>query len=167
MNQRQSAEDGDILSDAEGDVGKRFGRSVGGQTRGRFRGVTNEAGPASEQRDHDGKGRAGMAEHLNGKQRAADRTNNGVDGVPGGIDPRDLVGEKFEEIQNARDGDDDRLAENVERLISRRERDPMEMDRHTGRENRQVKVDASERGESERDTEKIQSIHAETICSRE
>ena len=48
-----------------------------------------------------------MAEDLNREQRAADRPNDGVDGVPGGIDPRNFVGEKFQEIEDAGNGDDD------------------------------------------------------------
>ena len=31
-------------------------------------------------------------------------TNDGVNGVPDGIDPRNFVGEKFQKIKNARDG---------------------------------------------------------------
>ena len=65
------------------------------------------------------KARRGMAENLNGKKRAADRSNDGVHSVPGGIDPGDFVGKKFQEVENARDGNDDRVAENFERLVGR------------------------------------------------
>src|SRR5207248_11455983 len=64
--------------------------------------------------------------HLDREQSAADRTDNRVDGVPGGIEPRNLVGEKFEEIKNAGNDDDPGLAENFERLEIRREDDPID-----------------------------------------
>ena len=63
---------------------------------------------AGEQSDDDVEGGRGMTEHLNGEERAADRPNDGVHGVPGRVDPRDFIGEKFQEIENARDRDDDR-----------------------------------------------------------
>ena len=59
----------------------------------------------------------GMAEHLNREQSAADRADHGVDGVPGGVDPRNFVREKFEEIKNAGDGNDHRITQHFERLI--------------------------------------------------
>src|SRR5258708_31088188 len=100
-----------------------------------------------------------MAEHLDREQRAADRTDDRVDGVPGGIDPRHFVGEKFQDIEDARDRDDPGLAEDFERLVLRRERDPMEMNREAGDENSEVKIDAREAGEPERHAQEVESIH--------
>jgi len=34
------------------------------------------------------------------------RADHGVDGVRGGVNPGNFVGEKFQKIKNARDGDD-------------------------------------------------------------
>ena len=46
-----------------------------------------------------------MTQHLNGQERAADRSNHRVDRVPDRVDPRNFVREKFENIENARDRD--------------------------------------------------------------
>ena len=83
----------------------------------------------------------------------------GMDRVPGGIDPRDFVGKKLEEVEHAGDGDDGRIAEHFERLILRRERDPVLVDRQPGDENRQVKVDPGERRETESNPEEVELFH--------
>ena len=104
-----------------------------------------------------------MTKHLNGEQRAADRPNHGVDGVPDRIDPRNFVGEKFEEIENAGDGDDPGIAEDFERLVLWRQRDPVKMNGEPGDKNGQVKIDAGERSETERDGEQIELFHGGNI----
>jgi hypothetical protein len=83
-----------------------------------------------------------------------------MDGVPDRIDPRNFVGEKFEEIENACDGDNPGIPEHAERLVIGRERDPMEVDGETRHENGEVQIDAGERGETERDSKKIEPFHA-------
>ena len=113
----------------------------------------------AEKQDDDIEGGSGMTEHLNGEERAADRTNDGVNGVPGGVDPRNFIGEKLQEIEDARDRDDGRMAEHFERLILRRERDPMLVNRQTGDENGEVKIDPGEAGETERNPEKVELFH--------
>ena len=82
-----------------------------------------------------------------------------MDRVPRGIDPRDFVREKFQEIKDARDDDDGGMTEHFERLVLRRERDPVLVDGETGHENRQVKIDAGERGETESYPEKAKLFH--------
>jgi hypothetical protein len=166
MNQCQSADNSGIFGQAERDIGKRFRRRVTGETRGGFGGVRNQARPAGEQRDNYGKGRARMPEQLNGEQCAADWANDSVNGVPGGIDPRDFVGNKFQEIENASDGDDHGIAEDFERLIRGCESDPVEMNGQTGGENGEVKIDPGEAGESERHPEKMHFFHGEIIGAR-
>ena len=153
MNQSETAEHRGIFAKTQADVRKWFWRCVAGETRSRLCGVSNEARAAGEQCDDYGERGTWMPEHLNGKQRAANRTNDGVNRVPGGVDPWNFVREKFEEIKNARDGNNHRITEHFERLIGRRERDPMEMNGEAGGENRQVKIDAGEAGEAERDTQ--------------
>ena len=98
--------------------------------------MSDEARAASEQCDDYCEGGTWMPKHLNGKQSAANRTNNGVDGIPGGVDPWNFVRKKFEEIKNASDGNNYRITQHFERLIGRRERDPMEMNGEAGGENR-------------------------------
>ena len=69
-----------------------------------------------------------------------------MDGVPGRIDPGDFVGEKFEKIENTGERHDPRLTEDFERLIVRRENDPVLIDRETGDKDGKVKIDPGETG---------------------
>jgi len=64
------------------------------------------------------------------------RANDSVDRVPGRIEPWNFVGEKFQGIEDARDCDDPRVPEDLERLILRRKDDPVEMDGKSSGENR-------------------------------
>ena len=107
-----------------------------------------------------------MPEHLNGKQRAANRTNDRVNGVPSRVDPRNFVREKFEEIQDSRDGNNHGIAEHFERLVGRSERDPVEMNGQPAGENCQVKINAGEASEAERDAEKVELFHDEIMRQR-
>ena len=127
MNQRETAEHRGVFAETKTNVRKRFRRCVAGETRSCFCRMSDQARPASEQCDNHSERRAWMPEHLNGKQRAANRTNDRVDGVPSGVDPRNLVREKFEEIKDSRDGNNHGIAEHFKRLIGRSERDPVEM----------------------------------------
>jgi seryl-tRNA synthetase len=89
-----------------------------------------------------------------------------VNGVPYRIDPRNFIREEFQEIQNAGNCDDPRITEDLERLVLRRERDPVKVNCEAGGENRQVKIDPGERGKTESDRKKIKSFHKGTIqCS--
>src|ERR1700745_1111240 len=106
-----------------------------------------------------------MTEHLNRKQSASDRANDSVDCVPNGIHPWNLIGEKFEQIEDTGDADDPRVAEDFERLILRRESNPVKMDCETSRKNREVKINACESGKAERDAEEIKPFHDESICA--
>ena len=121
--------------------------------------MRQQAGPAGEERDEHCECRTRMTEHLDREEGAADRPNNGVDRVPDCVDPRNFVREKFEEIENASKNDDERVAEHLERLISRGQRDPVEMNGEATRKNRQVKINAGESSESERYAEEIQAVH--------
>ena len=102
-----------------------------------------------------------MTEHLNSEHGPADRANHSVDCVPDRIHPRNFVREKFEEIENASDRDDPRVTEHFERLILRRQSDPVKMDCKSSNENREVKIDPGERSETEGDSEQVQLFHGE------
>ncbi len=75
--------------------------------------------------------------------------------------------QKFEEIKNASDRNNHRIPKHFERLIGRRERDPMEMNGEAGGENRQVKIDAGEAGQAERDGKKVKLFHVRNIGAAE
>src|ERR1700736_2971621 len=100
-----------------------------------------------------------MSQHLNGEERPTDRTDDGVHGVPRRIDPRNFVGEEFDEIENAGNRDDHRVPEHFERLVGGGERDPVEMNWETGGENREVKIDPGESSQTEGHGEEIEFSH--------
>ena len=82
-----------------------------------------------------------------------------MDRIPGGIDPRNFVGEKLQYVERAGDPEDERIAEDGERLIFGREDDPMEMNGEAGDEDGQVKINAGEAGETEGDAKQLELIH--------
>src|SRR4029077_18356778 len=104
-----------------------------------------------------------MTKHLDCKERAADRPNHSVNGIPHRIDPGDFIGKEFQEIETAGNGDDPRVTEDLKRLVLRRQGNPVKMDSQAGGENRQVKIDPRKCGETERDGEQIQSLHGKNI----
>ncbi len=160
MDEREPAKHREVFTDAERDVGKWFRRSVASESRRRFGSMTNETCAAGEQRDDDSERRTWMPQHLDPKERAADWPNHSMDGVPDRIDPRNFVGAKLEEIENARDRDNPRIPEHAQRLVIGRERNPMEMDGETRHENGEIQIDACEGGETERHSKKIEPFHA-------
>ena len=105
-----------------------------------------------------------MTEHLNREQNAADRANHSVHRVPDGIHPWNFISKKLEEIENTGDGDYPRVREDFERLILWRESNPVKMDCESGDKNCQIKIDAGQRGETERDGEQVKLFHARNIC---
>src|ERR1051326_7400646 len=135
INQSQTTNNSCIFADTEGDIGKRFGRSIADQTRGCFGGVTKQAGSDGEKRNDDGEGRIRMAEHLNGQERAADWADNRVNGIPNGIDPWNFVGEEFQTIKDSGNNDNCGVTEDIERLIGGSKRDPVKMNRQAGDKN--------------------------------
>lgn len=127
--------------------------------------MRNQARASRKQRDDDRERGTRMSENLNGQQCAANRADHRVDGVPGGVNPGNFVGEKLQKIKNARDGDDNGIAQRFERLISRSEGDPVEMDGEAGNENGEVKIDASETSQAESDAEEMKFFHAEIMSA--
>jgi len=100
---------------------------------------------------------------LNCEQSAADRANHGVHRVPDGIHPWNLVGKKFEKIEDTCDANDPGIAQDFEGLILRRQRDPLEMDGQPSSKDSQVKINTRQRSETERDGDKIHSFHEEQL----
>src|SRR5207248_11682985 len=68
--------------------------------------------------------------------------------------------------ENTGDADDPWVAEDFERLILRRESDPVKMDCEGSGKNGQVKINARERRETERDAEEVQSFHGGNMLRR-
>src|SRR5205814_7146474 len=102
--------------------------------------MREERSSPSQKHDQHVQGRARMTEHLDREQGAADRSNHGVDGVPGGIDPRNFIGKEFEQKKYDGDGDDEWIAQNGERFVRRRECDPVLMDGESGGEYSKIEI---------------------------
>ncbi len=86
-----------------------------------------------------------------------------MNGIPRGVDPRNFVGEKFEEVENAGNADDPWVSKDLERLILRRQSDPMEMDGEPGHEDRELEIAPRQCSKTERDSEDIELFHGRTI----
>ena len=126
--------------------------------------MCEEARATGEKRNDYCKRRTRVAKHLNRQQCAANWPNDGVNSVPDRIYPGNFVGKKLEEIENTGDADDPWVAEDFERLILRRESDPVEMNGEPAGENGEVKIDACERSQAERDGEQVKLFHVRNIC---
>ena len=100
-----------------------------------------------------------MTKHLNRKQSAADGANHSVNSVPDRI-THGIYRRKIQRIENTGDADDPWVAEDFERLILWRESDPVKMDCKASGKNGQIKINACERSEAERDAQEIQAFHA-------
>src|SRR5437868_5904471 len=97
------------------------------------------SGPGQEH-DEDAQSGARVTEHLDRKEGTADRSNDGVDGVPGRIDPGNLIGKKFEQKKNASNRDNEGVTQNGERLVWGRERDPVLMNSEASGEYGKIKI---------------------------
>ena len=128
--------------------------------------MRSETRASRQEGDDDIERRARLSQDPNRKQRSADRANDGMDGVPGRVDPRDFIGEELQQIERTRDPKNEWIAEDAERLVGRAEHDPMLVDRQAGHKNREIKIETSEAGKAERDTKELQLIHAGTMRSR-
>jgi hypothetical protein len=82
-----------------------------------------------------------------------------VDGIPGGIDPREFVGEKFHGEKNTRDGEDQRVGQHFEALVFGGEIDPVEADGEAGEKNGEIEIESGQRGEADGDTEELEDFH--------
>src|SRR5262249_30716326 len=71
-----------------------------------------------------------------------------------------------EEIENTGDGDYPRVREDFERLILWRKSDPVKMDCESGDKDCQIKIDAGQRGETERNGQQVKLFHARNICAK-
>ena len=72
--------------------------------------MRDQAGGAGEQHHQDIHGRRMMTEHLDGEQGSANRPDDGMNGVPGCIHPRNFVGEELQHVESPGECDDPGLA---------------------------------------------------------
>jgi len=148
MNKSESAQHSSIFAETQPNIWKWLRRRVRREARSRLCSMHDEARATRKQRHNYGERGTWMAEHLNRDQGAADRANESMHGIPGGVEPWNFIGEKFQRIENASNSDDPGIPEDLERLILRCESDPLEMDGKSGNENSEIKVDARQARQS-------------------
>ena len=89
----------------------------------------------------------GLAQRGDRDQRAAERADEGVDGVPQRVDPRHLVGDELDGVEHDRGADDPVVVEDRE---LRRQLDPVEPRGQSEHGHGRVEVDAGGQREAER-----------------
>jgi hypothetical protein len=81
-------------------------------------------------------------DHCQRQKRAADRADEGVNGVPHRIEPENLVGEEFHEGRQPGRAHHPRIGKDLERLQMLGQRQDLKVHRQTCRQNCQVKAPA-------------------------
>jgi hypothetical protein len=154
-----AGDDADVFGGADDDIGNGFGGGIDGEAGAGFGGVGDEGGAAGEEGDDDLHGGVEFAEDADGEEAAAYRSNEGVDGIPKGIDPGNFVGKKFEDKEETGSDEDGIISEDGEigKFIGKGEE--VEADGEPGDEGGEVEVDAGEGGEAEGDGEGIEDVH--------
>ena len=107
---KPSQPDGEqVFAKTQSPIAERFGNGVDGRTGGGFGAVRSE-------RDASGKKRCGPAPFLRrssggtvSEDGGGRRPDERVDGVPDGIEKRNFVGEKLNDVQRDGDAEDDRM----------------------------------------------------------
>lgn len=117
--------------------------------------MSDEAGASGEQGHGNIKSRARFTENPGGEEGAAYRSNNRVHRVPRRIDPRNFIGKKLEDIKRSGDPENERMAEDRERLILRRQHDPVLMNRHPGNKDGEVKIYPRKASQAKGDPEQL------------
>ena len=161
--QPKSSKHQPILRQAQADIRKRLGRCIDHHARsglGRMRGKSHST---RKQHRHDFKHRMRVAHGGHGQRSRSNRANEGVDGVPSGVDPRNLVGEKFDQIQHPRDRENHGMPKHLESLQRRRQRNPIKPQGQTSHENREVEIQACKGSQTQRDGEHFKDFHAPNI----
>jgi len=117
--------------------------------------MSDQAGAAGQQCHGHIKCRTGFTKDPGGEEGATNRPDDRVDGVPGGIDPRDFIREKLEDIERAGDPENQRTAKDGERLVLRRKNDPLLLNRQAGDKNGEIKIHPRKAGQAESDSKQL------------
>ena len=96
----QTAQDQRIFPETQADIREWLRREVGHQSRPRLGGVGGQAAPPASNAAMTLTAGSASPKREHGEQRAAQRANQRVQGIVGGIDPRDLIRKKLQEIEH-------------------------------------------------------------------
>ena len=151
-----------VFADAERPIGKRFGDGVSGGARAGFGAVRSEGDSAGEKRCGPAPFRAetrGDTESENGCGRRADE---GVEKIPYGVEVRNFVGEKFEDVESDGKAENDRMREDVEFFG---EVNDMEAFEKTEGGDGGVKIEAGREAGTEGEGDGLEGVHGGLIFS--
>ena len=98
-----------VFADAERPIGKRFGNSVGGGACAGFRAVRGKRDSACEERGCPAPFVADARGDTKGENGSGGRADEGVKEIPDGVEIRNFVGEKFENIKTDGETENDRV----------------------------------------------------------
>ena len=96
------------------------------------------------------------ADYYEGKERSGGGPDKSVDRLPNGIDERDFVGEKFHQIKNSGDGQDERVRKDLKLFGEMDDAKPLEKS-ESG--NGGVDVEAGGEAGAEDEAESFERVH--------
>src|SRR5882724_1711485 len=102
-----------VFADAERPIGKRFGDGVGGGARAGFGAVRSEGDSAGAERGDPAPFRAEARGDSERENSCGGRANESVEKIPDGVEVRNFVGEKFEDVESDGEAENDRMGEDV------------------------------------------------------
>jgi hypothetical protein len=121
--------------------------------------VTDERAAAAEDESDHLPRRIGAVDERERQQRAAERADDAVDAVPDAVDPRDLVGQKLGERTDCGDAHDPGVRQYLQRLQMFGQRQPAEMHRDAGCQDREVETPARQQADAARDPQYFGQSH--------
>jgi hypothetical protein len=124
--------------------------------------MAEQRAPAAEQEGGDLPGWILGVEDGEREQGAADRPDEAVDGVPGAVEPGDLVGEELGDETDAGGGEYPWIGERAERLEMGGQGDPMRPHRHSGDEHAQVEPPTGEQADAGGEADELYGAHGST-----
>lgn len=151
-----------VFADAERPIGKRFGNGVDGGARAGFGAMRGEGDAAGEERGGPTPFCAearGDAERENG---SGGRANESVEKIPNGVEVRNFVGEKFENVKSDCEAENDGMGENVEFVG---EMDDMEAFEEAESGDGGVKIEAGRETGAEGEADGLKRIHRGLVFS--
>src|SRR5882724_6583784 len=103
-----------VFADAERPIGKRFGDGVGGSARAGFGAVRGKGDSAGAECGDPAPFRAETRGDSEGQDSRGGRANESVEKIPDGVEVRNFVGEKFENVESNGKAENDGMREDVE-----------------------------------------------------
>lgn len=103
-----------VFADAERPIGKRFGNSICRRARAGFGAVRGEGDASGEKRGKPPPLSSEPEGNVKSENRCRNRTDEGVDEVPHGVEVRNFVGKEFENVETNGEAENNGVREDVE-----------------------------------------------------